>query len=190
MEIKKVFDKLRPGKAVKTRAGETIRLKPGVDLSGKDLRGIAIAQIDMSGSNFDDSDMSGVRIKLADLRRSTFVDTNLKKCVMFDVDLSEATLNGADLSGAKLHVVDFIDANMSGVNLRGAILADSALVGTDLSGADLSGVVISRHTSFAGAKFDDFTMPDDTASPEYEEQLRQLEDRFGMKQKDIAAFST
>jgi uncharacterized protein YjbI with pentapeptide repeats len=75
-------------------AGE-ITVGPGMNASGKNLRGTRIAEADLTGANFDGSDLYGARFRHCNLRKATFRGTLL----------TEAMLDGCDVAGA-----DFSDA--------------------------------------------------------------------------------
>ena len=90
------------------------------DLSGCDLRGLCLRDVDLSYANLANAQLDG-----ADLRWSKFRGTNLNNCNLANVNLRRsrlhyATLAGADLSGANLRAVDFTQANLAFTNMAHA----------------------------------------------------------------------
>ena len=82
-------------------------------------------------------DLSGSNIKILALS-----GIDLSGALMRGVMLAGADLTGADLSGADLTGADLMEADLSGADLSGADLTGVNLMGADLCGADLTGTVL------------------------------------------------
>src|SRR5947199_51793 len=92
----------------------------GLDLSGKNLRGIDLSNFDLDGAN------------------------------LRGADLSEATLTGADLNGSQMNEADLTGAVLNGaslenVDLRRAILSDGALDNVKVNNTKIRGISYSKH---------------------------------------------
>ena len=123
------------------------RLKPGGDLSGCDLTGLALAGADLTGANFAETKLGGADLSGAKLERARFSDADLS-----GANLSRATLGGADLTGADLTGAELGRANLRDANLTRADLREAKLVGTVLAGVNFTGADLRGH-DFSGAAF-------------------------------------
>lgn len=88
-----------------------------IDLSGADLSGADLRNVNLAGVTMDGADLTN-----AHLHGATLTGASLSDAILTDADLTGARLGGAVLTSAEL----------SGANLRGAILA-----GADLAGAKI-----------------------------------------------------
>lgn len=80
---------------------------PGIDLRGRDLRGIALLHLDLTDALLDDADLSratilGCDLTAASMRRVLLVNADVRRNHMIGVDLSGAVLRSADLRGSDL----------------------------------------------------------------------------------------
>ncbi len=121
----------------------------GLDLSGRDMRGIALPHADLQGTDLSNADLQG-----ADLMQA-----NLQGAHLFAADLQRANLFGADLLGADLWVADLQgahirEAKLQGADLVGADLQRANLFGADLQGADLRYVRLNGETDLEEAVWD------------------------------------
>jgi hypothetical protein len=127
----------------------------GVDLSGVDLRGIALHHADLRGANLERADLRGVNLRHANLRGARLRGAKLHhrparaKGVRLGAscspncegaDLSHADLTNADLAGADLRYANLTGANLTGAELRSAnvayiILTSAVMTATDFTGA-------------------------------------------------------
>ncbi|MDB9312189.1 pentapeptide repeat-containing protein [Spirulina sp. CS-785/01] len=129
--LQEIIDRLAHGKTESfLELLQLAELDPKSDLTGGNLLGTTLNEIDLSGANLREVNLRGAELNDADLSESI---------------LSRARLSGADLSGAFLE-----NADLSECNLRRASLALVNLAGVDLSGADLTEANLSN-TSWTGA---------------------------------------
>jgi hypothetical protein len=128
----------------------------GVDLSGVDLRGVALHHADLRGANLERADLRGVNLRHANLRGARLRGAKLHhrptpaKGVRLGAacspncegaDLSHADLTNAVLAGADLRYANLTGANLTGAELRSANVAYANLTSAVLSGADFTGAV-------------------------------------------------
>jgi uncharacterized protein YjbI with pentapeptide repeats len=109
----------------------------GADLSGQNLsdinlRGAILTRINLSGAKLSNADLSGSNLAQANLSDTDLTETVLSDCFLRGANLSNANLCGSDLGGEFLH-----DANLSGANLAKANLTNIALAGASLDRANL-----------------------------------------------------
>ncbi|MEM7531897.1 MAG: pentapeptide repeat-containing protein [Chloroflexota bacterium] len=114
----------------------------GVNLLGRDLNGMDLANIELVEANLQGADLSGANLRQADLSGA-----NLTRAILRNADLTEARLIGASLDGA-----DLGGSILTGVNLNGAILDQADLTSVDLTEVSLSG------SSFIGAQLTGVTL--------------------------------
>jgi uncharacterized protein YjbI with pentapeptide repeats len=143
------------------------------DLSGSDLTGATLKDVDnyngrfvkavlrdaklkgvrLDKANFDGADLTSAELRDARLRSITargakFVRANLAGADLTDADLARADLSGADLTGA-----DLTGANLAGAKVNGAIFKHAAVGDTKLQGVDTSkakGFELPENRSLAG----------------------------------------
>ncbi|HJN78374.1 MAG TPA: pentapeptide repeat-containing protein [Myxococcota bacterium] len=122
-----------------------LRLGPGVDLSGRDLRRTILAGLDLSGANLrearlDGADLQGTDLSQARMDGARLSGANLADALLVGVAAAEARFDDTDLSGADLSGLRAPGGSFVGATLSGATLSDTSLVDCDLSAADLRGV--------------------------------------------------
>jgi uncharacterized protein YjbI with pentapeptide repeats len=77
-------------------------IRNGQTLPDKNLAGIDLSNLDLSGANLAGCDLSGANLRNANLHRADLSDCRLCKADLRGADLSRANLSGADLIGARL----------------------------------------------------------------------------------------
>jgi beta-lactamase regulating signal transducer with metallopeptidase domain len=100
---------------------ELVAACAGCDFSGRNLKGLNLSALNLTGNDFSRATLDGVNFGRATLRGCSF---------------SHASLAGAQFTAAKLTGVDFNHANLNGTNFTNAFLT-----GTDLSHATMDGAV-------------------------------------------------
>jgi uncharacterized protein YjbI with pentapeptide repeats len=110
-----------------------------IDLSGANLKQIALGTADLRLCSFDSADMRGSSFKAALFQRSTFRRADLRNARLMYADFRSADLSHCDLRDADLSGANLSDARLVGARLNGANLEFAQLVKSDLSGADLRG---------------------------------------------------
>jgi beta-lactamase regulating signal transducer with metallopeptidase domain len=100
---------------------ELVAACTGCDFSGRNLKGLNLSALNLTGDDFSHATLDGVNFGHATLRGCSF---------------SHASLAGAQFTEAKLTGVDFNHANLNGANFTNAFLT-----GTDLSHATMDGAV-------------------------------------------------
>ena len=106
-----------------------------------DLRGVVLAQAELSGCNFIECDLSGVDMRAANLGRATFVTCKLdgallqraqaqgaimaKDCTLITANLGEGNFGGCNFGGADMTGVRLVKTMMDGANLSDAKINDS-----------------------------------------------------------------
>lgn len=148
---------------------------PGADLSGADLRGKVLDEVDWQGTILTRAVLAGASLLGADLRqaqaelvdlsgaklsgarcselnapRSQLVDADLRRIDLSGADLFQADLSGADLRGASLRGLDLREANLTAARLSDLDLSEVRLDGAILDQADLAGSYLA-HASWKGA---------------------------------------
>ena len=133
-------------------------LPEGVEEVKRDLRGVSLVGMDLSGANLREAnlskdilvvigghlldlrniylagaDLSGANLLGVDLSRTILSGTNLSKANLMGADLSETSLLEADLSGANLFGVNLSKANLMGTDISRVYLRETNLSGTNLS---------------------------------------------------------
>ena len=111
------------------------------NLTGADLSGLSLAQVDFTGAVMHDANLQGA-------------------------DLSQATFDQADLSGANLSNAQMIQASARYAKLVGADLAHANFTQADLTGADLAKANLSG-TTFSQATLDQANFAGATGVPPY-----------------------
>ena len=113
----------------------------------KDLHGIGVGFLDLSGWELSGQDLSG-----AAFSRSTLTNTNLAGAYLTHAYLDGATLTNTNLAGADLTKAHFdratlINTNLAGADLTSAYFVDgAALINTNLAGADLTNAYLFAAT--------------------------------------------
>lgn len=147
----------------------------GVKASGQtfyklDLRGLVLAEADLSGCNLIECDLTGVDLRGAHLARATFVTCKLDGAQLQSAQaqgavlVKDCTLAGANLSQAHFGGANFGAADMSGVRLvrtvlDGANLSEARLGQSDWRLASAKGALmrktVMRGALLAGVNFQD-----------------------------------
>jgi uncharacterized protein YjbI with pentapeptide repeats len=110
-----------------------------LQLSGRALPGIRLAQCNLAGVDLRGANLAGADLNHADLNMA---------------DLGRINLTDANLRGARLSSSDrFHTGNLTGANLAGADLSEAHLAASDLNGADLSHTNLS-HADLTYANLD------------------------------------
>lgn len=108
-------------------------IRKGEELTGKDLAGANLSNLDLTGANLVGCNLSG-----ADLRHTKLIRANLSKC-----KLCKADLRGADLSQANLS-----EADLTGARLRRANLTRSIRIRTKVEKWAMKGAYIAGPTAY------------------------------------------
>jgi len=129
------------------------------DLSGVNLSGKVLADVDFSGAQLNGAQFSSADLQGANLKRAKLIDSNLENARLVNVSLREAILRHAHLKGADLSGADLTEADLGGATLSNAILQNARFVRSRISGAQFSGAVFDRHAvmqaiGWEGAYFD------------------------------------
>lgn len=136
-----------------------------------DMKGMVLAQADLSGSTFIECDLSGVDLRAAVLERVTFMTCKLDGAQLAGAQLkgavftTKSSAQAADLSHANLAAANLGDSDLSRANLTQAVLDGAAgMPGLRLEGCDArlmsaKGALLRkaslRHARLAGADFKD-----------------------------------
>lgn len=136
--------------------------------SGPDLAGRHLTSSDLSSyssglqcANLTGADLSGLSLAQVDFTGAVMRDANLQ-----GADLSQATLDQADLSGANLSNAQMIQASARYAKLVAADLAHADFTQADLTGADLARANLSG-TTFSQATLDQANFAGATGVPPY-----------------------
>src|SRR3984885_7056056 len=136
--------------------------------SGPDLAGRHLTSGDLSSyssglqcANLTGADLSGLSLAQVDFSGAVMRDANLR-----GADLSQATFDQADLSGANLSNAQMIQASARYAKLVGADLSHADLTQADLTGADLAKANLSG-TTFTQATLDQANFAGATGIPPY-----------------------
>lgn len=105
-------------------------------LSGRNLQGAVLSDLDLTGTNFTHVNLSRAYMKgsillNAMLRYAVLEETDLREASMVGGYLMSANLTGADLTGADLRRATLTNTLLHNVNLRGARLTDEITVKTN-----------------------------------------------------------
>jgi len=90
------------------------------DLSGLNLRGAVLTQLDLKGARFRGADLSGAAFMKVGLQEADFRDVSAGGAIFEDVNLAYASFRGSDLRGASFSYANLADINFKGADLRGA----------------------------------------------------------------------
>lgn len=136
---------LEGGLALPDRPGRGGELRAGADVSGADLRGQTLKDLDLTGLVLHAPLASGGRWEGLDLSSAEIAHARLEGLHLADCHLAEARLTLADASGAHVHGGTLAGATLTGVGLRDAHLTDvdcsgASFVLCDLFGSTWSGV--------------------------------------------------
>lgn len=114
---------------------------PGLipDLSGADLNGFALEQINFRRANLTWTRLGGAVLTGADLEEATLVGADLSAAEVSQASLVRANLRQINLVGAELRAADLSQAILDGADLIDANLSRALLHATSLQETDLSG---------------------------------------------------
>ncbi|MGM3306077.1 NACHT domain-containing protein [Anabaena sp. WFMT] len=139
-------------------SGENFNQIVGSFLSGANLRGADLAEVDFSGANLAHADLSRANLNCANFSRTNcsgayMISANFSEALFTHANLHEANfiranLTGADLSSADLNYADLSLADLSGTNLSGANLEDVNFSGAKLSNGLLGDICWDEKTSW------------------------------------------
>ena len=134
-----------------------------------DMRGMVLAQAELSGCNFIECDLSGVDLRAANLGRATFVTCKLDGALLQwakatgAIMVKDCTLTGANLGEAQFGGCNFGGADMTGVRLVKTILdaanlSDAKVNNSDWRLASAKGALLRktaiRRAQLAGVNFE------------------------------------
>jgi uncharacterized protein YjbI with pentapeptide repeats len=127
------------------------------NLSGADLHGRMLQEIDLSGADLSGADLSGANLAGADLHDSdlsnanfhgaTLINTDLSRSFGPVVDFSNAMLRRADLGESKFAGMTCDSADMTGANCEWSLFPNASFVDARLYRTNFS------HSYLAGADF-------------------------------------
>jgi uncharacterized protein YjbI with pentapeptide repeats len=93
--------------------GERMPHLSGLELSGANLWEVDLSRSNLSGSNLSGSDLSEVNLIQATLTNTDLSGANLYKGVLIGASLYTANLSGADLTSVMCHSTTFADVDLS-----------------------------------------------------------------------------
>lgn len=104
----------------------------GCDFSRRDLHGVDLSNMTLTGDNFDRANLVGAnfansKLQGLSMQRADLSNANLNGAKMTGIDLSHATLDHANLSNALVVGVDLSHASMAGTATTGMHLIGSSL---------------------------------------------------------------
>jgi hypothetical protein len=89
------------------------QIRPGADLSGKNMSGTMIAaRANLTGANLSGANFERATLTKAKLRNANLTGANLNRAMLWQADLRGADLRGADLTGATLDEVIYDDTTV------------------------------------------------------------------------------
>ena len=106
------------------------------------LRGLCLAEADLSGLDLSGCDLSGCDLSRANLSGARLLKANLEDATLFESDLSGADFSGACMKGAQLVSCSAKHAGFGFADLTGAVLTSgdferASFTSATLTGADL-----------------------------------------------------
>lgn len=129
----------------------------GRDLTGADLSGTDMRQMNFGGAKITNADLSNAWLQGASFVRAELQTTNLSGAQMqgarfYQAQLQKANLDDAQLQGASLYEANLQDANLAGAGLEVAVLSEANLQGARLDYASLQGASL-EYADMQGASF-------------------------------------
>ena len=125
----------------------------GADLSGINLSGASLENIDFNLSNLRDAKLPGANLSTAMISNAQMSGADLTSAILHDVDasgalMSNTTLTGTDATGGSFFVAIITGANLSNAHFDHADLSAASidranLTGTTFVGAELQPAVIT-----------------------------------------------
>lgn len=133
------------------------------DLSGFDLSGCALRQVDMSYMNLQDTDFSnsqlmGVKLKGVDAREANFSYAKLLQCDLkngcfFHANFDHAQIDKSDLSHAFFVNANAKAARMININARGSFLMEIDAEGLMVDGGTFDYAHVNGINEFINTPF-------------------------------------
>ncbi|HUD38933.1 MAG TPA: pentapeptide repeat-containing protein [Streptosporangiaceae bacterium] len=105
------------------------------NLTGADLAGLSLGQVDFTGAILRDADLDHADLTQATLNQADLSGANLSDATMLQVEARQAKLVGANLSGADLTQADLTEANLAKANLSGITWDETTIDHTTFTGA-------------------------------------------------------
>lgn len=134
----------QPGSA---RADRVAAADPGPPAPDRLLAGQRVRDLDLRGAAMAGVDLGAVRGERLDLSHAELREANLREARLSDCRLDAAQLEGSDWTGASLRLCSLDGARAARACFDGARLEDSSVAGADLHQASLAGAKLSQ-TSF------------------------------------------
>ncbi len=137
---------LRTAASVKTTSLDRALGFAGADLTGIDLSGASLQNVDFNLSNLDDAKLLGSNLSTALLDLTQLIGADLTGAVLSNADAFGAQMNNATLTNANVTGASFLEVSLTGANLSNAHFNNADLTASLVSGAEFTGA------TFAGAK--------------------------------------
>ena len=119
-----------------------------LDLSGANLMGVRLEEVNLSRAILDGTAWGGASLAGVNLSNTSLNDARFSACGS-EMAIHRAKMCRADLTDAKLHGVRLVRVDLSDAILDGANLSWATLIRTDMTGASLTKTVLD------GAHFSD-----------------------------------
>ena len=126
--------------SIRSASGHYINLngfmQDAINLSGIQLRGIAMHNAQMCYANFSKCNLKGAQMEEAKLSGTDFSNANLIEARLFQADLSLCDFTSAKLQGADLRYTNMALTTLRGADLTNTILENTCLQDADFFSAD------------------------------------------------------
>ena len=132
-----------------TREAIQQQIAAGKNMSGMDLRGIDLSELNLSGGIFRQANLTGVNLTNAFLVGADFSEA----------DMSETNLAFADLRSSMLTKTDMTRANLANSKLDGAFIDETIMDNANLKHAEMRNIS-AKGASFFEADFSHATLSD------------------------------
>lgn len=110
---------------------------PGMDCTGRDLRGARWDNVDLSGARFDGADLRDASLRGAQLPNASFNDAKLDQADLSDTELINCDFNNAHLPAARLVNAQLINTVFRNAELAGADFSGASMINADFTAAQL-----------------------------------------------------
>jgi uncharacterized protein YjbI with pentapeptide repeats len=109
------------------------------DLTGLDLRWVAVESMQISGANFTNARVGNADFRTSDLSGVLFKNTDLvgMRCTFCNLDSMD--FSGADLTSASLYKATFVGSNLTETNFTNATLDSASVKSAALTGGNFTG---------------------------------------------------
>jgi len=139
-------------------AAPAVAVRERKSWTGRDLSGLVLGEMDLSGA-----DLLGCRMNGTDFSRADLRDARLDHADIAGSKFDGARMAGASLEGAAITEASFRYANLANANMDGAVVVDSwfesaELTGISFRGARFGDLVDFAHAVLEGADFHDTTL--------------------------------